>query len=928
MCADHVAEFERFAAQLPEARGFACIVAHDLDEAALAAALERARAAGAVGIALASAGEAVRVDSVRVAPSGMRIGVAGGAITLAPRDREATHPVDDCLGSIAACGERGAAVLLCPPASDGLRGARLVKEAGGLVVMLDLAQAASSAPTEAPITAIADLVIPAADMPRALAAYAKLVAAEEDPAAVDAAVPIPDIDQVIALIRGHTGVDFADYKKSTLVRRVQRRMAVHQAESITEYVELLRQSPDEIGVLFRELLIGVTRFFRDEEAFQVVREKILPQLLKRDQASEPVRLWIAGCSSGEEAYSYAILVREALEELGRPLTVKIFATDLDRAAVEHASHGLYPSSIVADVSRARLHNWFVRKGDHWQIAKVVREMVIFAPHNLVQDPPFYKIDLISCRNLLIYLQPKLQRKLLTTFHFALNPNGWLVLGTSETLGELGTYFTTVSSSWKIYQKKIGKRLPLVLDGQPVERLRPPAPAARASASKPATILDDQIQTALTETILQECMPASLLVNEAFEIVHVYGQVDRYLTLPIGKPTFNLLKMAPRELSVALGTGIRKALKDGDRVVYQDVVGQGESVRLVIRPLIQRKDIGNFVLVVFEEATAGDAGAAQQFDLAGQSSQRVRDLEIELEQTSESLQAAIEELETSNEELQATNEEVLAANEELQSTNEELQSVNEELYTLNSEYQAKIVEQTELANDLLNFLTSTSIGTMFLDHRLNIRKFTPAITQQINVIDKDIGRPLEHLSDNLVDAGLVTDAAEVLRTLAPKQKEVAGKNGTTYLMRVMPYRTEDNVIKGVVLTFIDVTDVKMANENVRRLSETLERSAEQIMITRADGVIAYVNQRFSDVTGYGAGEVVGRTTDLLASERQGGADAGEPWAKVERGGTWEGFLTNRRKDGSVFREKATIIAMRDVDGRVVNFLKSSLLVDGR
>ncbi|MBA3684419.1 MAG: PAS domain-containing protein [Planctomycetes bacterium] len=910
-----VALLAEFLACLTPGTGMAYIVATTFDDQERARLL--AAAAGyAVPVQVASDGQAIDADCVYLPADSQPLGLTKDGNALLRVATSDGHPTDTTLAAIvAACGECAAAVILSADARDGIRGARAIKEAGGLVLLREQSRPSDGVVHSLFAAGLADQSLPMQDMSASLAAFVQQNA-------VTATPPGPSLERIIELIKTEHGVDFAEYKKSTLVRRVQRRVSIVQAASLEDYVDLLHRSADERSTLFRELLINVTRFFRDPEVWKTLRERIMPELLGRRQ--DQLRAWVAGCSTGEEAYSLAILFREAMDALKVRVPVKIFATDLDREAVEFASRAVYPASTVADVPAELLERHFVRKGDCFQVAKATRELVVFAPHNLAKDPPFYHIDLVTCRNLLIYLQPALQRRVLSICHFALDHDGYLLLGGSETVSELSPFYAVVDSKAKLYQKKPGRPVPLPLDQTSeryVLRQSPPRAASKTGDAGAIDLADHIVQAALAE-----CVPAALVVNEDQEVVHSFGPVDRFLKLPTGKPSFAITKMAPRELALALGTGIRRVFTDRTTIVYDDLPGKAEadsrSVRLTIKPLPLRDGVPALALIVFEN---GVARRAEPFHLDAQANHRIRDLEHELEQTSANLQAAIEELETSNEELQATNEEVLAANEELQATNEELQSVNQELYTVNAENQSRIAELTELNNDILNFLSGTNIGTIFLDQRLCIRKFTPAITKQINLTDADIGRPLGHFTHNILYANLVVDAEEVLKTLIPKHREVRSKTGQWFQLRLMPYRTEDNVIKGVVLTFIDISEVKSANDNLRKLMAAVEQSNHTIMITDASGVIEYVNRSFCEISGYASADVVGLKPNVIKSEAMDDQVFAALWRTISSGARWEGRLTNRAKDGRTFCEDAVIVPMLDGEGRITNYLKTAVLV---
>jgi two-component system, chemotaxis family, CheB/CheR fusion protein len=928
------------------------VVFRTTDEVSLAALLAQVRADAGLGIlllpltteALESAKTRLSDPSIRLAHEQVRDGMAfaperlhlvppqslvrirGGRLQVEPVVHQTTpsRSIEDSLLALAeSYGDRIICMLLASAATEAFNGAVGLKEMGGLLMVES--EADGGEPTRSEAALLADCLTPREALGKRINEYLAYRRDMQMPWLVGG----EDLARIISIIARETGMDFGEYKKSTLQRRIQRRMGVRQLFDSKGYIDFLDRTPDEVITLYREMLIGVTRFFRDPEAFKVLAEAVIRPLLVKLGRQDPIRVWVAGCATGEEAYSIAITIREIMVSTGVKVPVKIFATDLDRQSVEFASHGHYPLAIANDVSPERLERFFTRRPDGFQVVKALREMVVFAQHNILRDPPFFRMDLVTCRNLLIYLQPALQRRLFNAFHFALNNAGYLMLGTSEALGEMAQFFTAVDGKWKVFQKK-GERLPRMSDSLIPDflshRPRPPLQAAAETAAAPT----DSLQDAIQQTLLREFIPAFLIADEHFDIHYTSGNVERFVTLPRGKPSFNLIKMTGRELAVALSTGIRRALREETEVVYDEIAvgdaGPNRRVRLMIRPFTQRADLRHLAVVIFEEPDAAiERQSGEQFDLKVQSDQRMKDLEVELEQTKESLQAAIEELETSNEELQATNEELLAANEELQSTNEELQSVNEELYTVNTEHQSKISELTELNNDILNLLSSTNIGTVFLDQQLCVRKFTQAVTKQINLIDKDIGRPLAHISTNIAYANLVADAQEVLQTLVPKQRKVCTHGGHWQQMRLLPYRTEDNVIKGVVITFIDISEIKVNDEMIRKLATAFENTASIMMITNASGDIDYVNQRFVETTGWSAEEVVGKNPRLLRDAGVSDSELDGLRAALISGHEWRGRFRNRRRNGESYEEEATIIALRDTQGDAAGHLKLATVV---
>jgi two-component system CheB/CheR fusion protein len=897
-----------------------------VDAEAFTACVECARTAiGVLTHVVAADRMPLLADRLHIVPAGQVVSVEEGRLIVGrPQDGEA-GAIDRTLRGLAEShGDRAIGVLLANAAPAAFGGAMALREAGGLLIVQD-EEVDRGLPARPEVALVADFLLESGLLAKRVYEYLAYRMEASSPRLADG----EELARIIRLIERASGVDFSDYKKSTLQRRILRRTNLNQLPDATAYIDLLESSPTEASTLYREMLIGVTRFFRDPESFAVLAEAVLKPLFATPARKDPVRIWVAGCATGEEAYSIAILIREAMATSGVLIPVKIFATDLDREAVEFASTGTYPAAIGSDVSAERLARFFTRHGDSYQVTKKVREMVVFAHHNILRDPPFFRMDLVTCRNLLIYLQPVLQRRLFSAFHFALGAEGHLLLGTSETLGEMAQYFTPIDAKWKLYRKK-GDRLPRISDTMfpdiIPQRARPPqqSPAEVSPASA------DSLHDAIQQTLFREFMPAFLIADEQFDIHYTSGSIERFLTLPRGKPSFSLAKMAGPELGVALTTGIRRALRDNCEVVFDQIaVGQGPQyarVRVAIRPFLQRSDVRHLAVVVFEEPEgAAERPNGEAFDLSAQTDQRIKDLEAELEQTKESLQAAIEELETSNEELQATNEELLAANEELQSTNEELQSVNEELYTVNAEYQSKISELTELNNDIINLLGATNIGTIFLDQQLCVRKFTRAATAHINLIDKDIGRPLSHISNNIDYVNLVGDAEEVLQTLVPKQRRVCTRNGRWHQMRLLPYRTEDNVIKGVIITFIDISEIEVADGMFRKLATAMENTVSIAMITNAQGDIDYVNQRFVEVTGWQTHDVVGRNPRLLRQQDVAAGELAGLRAALANGQVWSGRLRNQRREGERFVEDAVIMPLRNSTGAIAGHLKVATVV---
>ena len=679
------------------------------------------------------------------------------------------------------------------------------------------------------------------------------------------------IDRLFAALREAYGIDFSYYKPNTVARRVERRLQLYGCVDLNDYVCQALADTEELNALYRDLLIGVTEFFRDGEAFDQLRDTILPQLLDREAETEELRIWVAGCATGEEAYSVAILVHEAFMERSRPLNVKIFATDVHRSSLEHASIGVYSLESLARVSSERLQRYFVRHGTGYQVTKELRQFVVFAPHNVVKDAPFTKLHLISCRNLLIYLQPEAQQRAISLFHFALRTGGYLFLGPSESPGQLSDEFESINRHWKFYRKRRDIRLP--------STLRPPLSAGldrlRSVSSLPNPgsrgIPEIHLLRAY-DALLEQYVPPSLLVDEQRRLVHTFAGAGHLLKTPDGRPSEDILDYVDRDLKLALAGALQRAANERKTVVYGNVqscaFSDTQRGRLSVRP-IQVQNTGEvyFLVSIEPEQTFVRAPATiSEVDYDAASQDRLHDVEEELRYTKENLQATIEEMETTNEELQATNEELVASNEELQSTNEELHSVNEELYTVNAEHQRKITELTELTDDMDNLLRATDIGTVFLDRNLNIRKFTPSISRAFRIMDQDVGRPLDTFSHNIQLDSLLDDVKRVLQTAEPFEQQVQDRQGHWFLLRVLPYHARDGV-GGAVLTLIDINQLKKSEEQLRRMSKVFRDGADPIIIEDLQGSIVDCNPEAVYSYGWNREELLGKNISILVPESE-------------------------------------------------------------
>ena len=799
-------------------------------------------------------GMTVRPNCAYIIPPNRDMAFLGGTLHLlepaAPRGQRMA--IDFFFRSLAQDQrERAICIVLSGTGSDGTLGVRAIKGEGGMVMVQSPESTEyDGMPRSAIATGLVDYQLPPAEMAAQLITYvAHAFGMPPRPATAPQPKNVDALKKIFILLRNQTSHDFSQYKPTTIHRRIDRRMAVHQIETNDAYVKYLQNTPAEIEALFRDLLIGVTNFFRDPDAFKALEEKVIAALFEDKAASAVIRVWVTGCSTGEEAYSLAILLAERQEMLKQTFKVLIFATDIDSQAVATARAGLYPPSIAADISAERLSRYFIAEADDggYRVHKNIRDMLVFSEQNVIKDPPFSKVDLITCRNLLIYLNGDLQKKLMPLFHYALKPGGTLFLGTSETVGDFVNLFATIDRKAKLYRRKdsfvSGQRFALGDFLPPLPQ--PVVPLLPGNTSGPRK---RPVREITEQAILQLVAPASILVNSGGDILYIRGRTGLFLEPAPGEAGIsNILKMAREGLQRDLRTALHKA-STGKKVVHCPNLrvktnGDFSSVNLTVHQLdddaasVERP----LYLVIFEEApeppqltgpaaAAGTDGEDKDSRIAALK-QELHDKEEYLQSSNEELETANEELTSSNEEMQSVNEELQSTNEELETSKEELQSVNEELATVNAELQNKVSDLSRVNNDMNNLLAGTGIGTVFVDYQLRILRFTPAATKIINLIRSDIGRPVGHIVDNLVGYDtLLTDTQAVLSTLIPKELEVQTQSGAWYTMCILPYRTLSNVIEGAVLTFSDITARKQ-----------LEISLGKVQTRLAEAVVATVRE---------------------------------------------------------------------------------------
>ena len=782
----------------------------------------------AMPVAEAVDGMVVEPNRVYLAPGGTNLAILHGRLQLmepAPQER-VPLPIDYFFRSLAEDRKRGAVgIILSGTGTDGTLGLRAIKAESGMTMAQD-PQAAKyqGMPRSAIAAGVVDVVRPAGQMSEPVLAYARTLT---KPGLL---LPEQDADQtlqkIFLLLRDRTGNDFAVYKANTIQRRIERRMNVHQIENLKQYLRFVLTNPHELDALFQELLIGVTSFFRDQPAFDVLAEKGLPLLVEGKPEGATLRVWVAGCSTGEEAYSLAILIHEYLLQKKLRLKVQIFASDLDSRAIETARTGLYPIGIAGDIAHDRLQRFFTQEDSNYRVKKEIRDLVVFATHNILTDAPFTKLDLLSCRNLLIYLDAEAQQKLFPLFHYALKPNGILFLGSSETIGGFERLYSVIDRKWKLFRRTEEPGTFPRLERFPGGLMKEMAEARAHLDLSPGTTRPASIPDLIQQLLVARFAPAAVVVNERGEVVYIHGHTGAYLQPPPGPPTTHLAEMAREGLEHDLATALHQALGREDEVVRRGVRVKANGdfivVNLTVRKIAEPESLRGLFLVTFEtvpvEKAATGKGGRVRAAAASKSEESGIKRELEftrqrLQRTIEELQASNEELKSANEELQSTNEELQSTNEELETAKEELQSLNEELITVNSELQGKLDALADAHDDMQNLLNSTEVASIFLDNELRIKRFTSEAKRVSNLIAIDVGRPLSDIVSKLTYERLLEDAQDVLRTLVIKEREVQAADGSWFFMRILPYRTAKNTIDGLVLTFLDITKIKEAERVV-------------------------------------------------------------------------------------------------------------------
>ena len=777
-------------------------------------------------------------DHVYVIPPAKSLVVKGSSLELKELStiRGRHMQIDNFFRSLAEEHGDGAAIILSGSGSDGAVGIHAIKGHGGLLLVQAPEEAEyDSMPRSAIATGLVDIVAPVADLAKQLVAAKQTRAFVQLPADGEPLTEVAEqmLTQILTQLRVRTGQDFSGYKRPTLLRRLARRMQLTQSTTLTAYLQCLRNQSEEADALFRDLLINVTEFFRDAEAWTTLTNRVIPNLFAGKGRNDTVRVWTVGCATGEEAYTLAMLLLEYAAELIAPPTIQIFASDLGKHALDFARDGCYPEAIAADVSEQRLARFFTKDNSHYRVRNQLREPILFTQHNLLQDPPFSRLDLIICRNLLIYLQRDLQDKIFETFHYALRPDGYLFLGNAESADNADDLFETVDKRHRLYQRRTPNSTVPILPSLPlIPRVGVPPMLSSSAPITPKSAGEEH------RLLLETLAPPSLLVDRDHHVVHLSETVGRYLLSPGGMPTTDVLKLVRTELQIELRAALFRAFEEGSSTFTRPIAvrfnGTAHLVVLLVQARAHQSDQARALVLFLED----DTPVTEETPSAFPGSETVQQLESELSHTQNRLQSmreeyetTVEELRAANEELQSTNEEYKSTLEELETSKEELQSINEELQTINQELKNKVEEVSQAHGDLQNLFVATDIATLFLDRELRVKRYTPRATELFNLMPTDRGRPIAHLRANLDYASLEADAQQVLKTLVPLEREVENQEGSWFLVRVRPYRTVEDRIDGVLISFVDISTIKEAESALRR-SEGYFRSALEAMLDAA------------------------------------------------------------------------------------------------
>ena len=942
--------FRKFFTAMPAESGMAFVLIPHLDPTHASLMVELLSKLTSMLVVEAQQDLAIEVNRVYIIPPRNFLAISHGKLQLSGSSE---HPgwqtsIDFFLQSLAQDqGARSVGIVLSGTGSHGASGIREIKHAGGMA----MAQQPDTAeydqmPKNAIATGQIDSVLPPEQMPSTLLAYVEKRSQTPAVTHVDHGEESTDVlDQILDLLLSQTKYDFRSYRHAMILRRIHRRMSLVHIDNIHVYLELLVQKPEEVTALYKDLLISVTAFFRDPEAFRILEQELIPAFIARHTAESSIRVWVPGCATGEEAYSIAILLLEGIEAANLSRSIQIFASDIDQDAIDVARMGIYPNSVVSNIASGRLRQYFVKIDDnHYQINKQLRELIVFSHQNLIGDAPFSKLDFISCRNLLIYLEPEMQQKVISLFHFALTADGYLLLGPSETTGTLSDLFETISKKWRVYRRIGPSRQDLVgIPLSQVDARRRFVPHTQTSASHRKNLKE------LTERlVLNDYAPASALINRRFEVLYVTGPLVQYMEFPLGELTRDLLTMARAGLRAKLRLACNNALRDAKTVIDAKARvkrdGHYHGCTITVRPMFEAQDADGLMLVVFQDRGTNQAlGQGVTENPSGlnspaignptshspstddEDSPLVQQLDFELKSVREELHSTIEDMESSTEELKTSNEEIMSVNEELRSANEELetskeelQSLNEELNTVNCQLQDKVAELEKVTDNLMNLMTSTEIATIFLDEQMNIKQFTPPTKSLLNLRSTDVGRPFGEIAPRFTPDQMLSECQQVLERQIPLECEVQTDESRFYLRRILPYRSTDHEVGGVVVTFVDLTQRKQAEarqhetdsqfiaalqESQERMSAILNTAADAIVTIDADGKIDIINGATEKLFAYKREELVGQNISLLIPSIHGSDLRGRVKRLIEEGqspimGSVREIVA-RKKNGATF-----------------------------
>jgi two-component system CheB/CheR fusion protein len=931
--------FREFFANVPPASGMAYVVILHLSpehESHLAEVLQ-----SSTGMPVTQVRGAAKIETnhVYVIPQNKSLRISDGQLALSEvtRVEERRAPVDIFFRTLAESKTAHAAcVILSGTGSDGSMGLKRVKEMGGICLVQEPSEAEyADMPRNSIATGLVDYVLPVAEMPRKIVAYKERlgrtsIASELQESAESDGQAMRDI---FTQLRVRTGHDFSNYKRATVLRRIGRRINVNELSDLKAYARFMRQHHGEAHALLKDLLISVTNFFRDCEAFEALERGVVRTLFEGKGAQDQVRVWVAGCATGEEAYTLMMLLAECAEALPNAPTVQVFATDIDEQAVATAREGLYTEADVADISPERLRRFFTKERDGYRVRRELRERVLFARHNLIKDPPFSHLDLVTCRNLLIYLNRAAQERVMQVFHFALNPGGFLFLGTSESVDGAGELFATFDKEAHVYRSR---HTPSRLPPPATELMQTAYRRDREERTQEARAQARLSYADLHQRLVEQYVPPSVVVNEEYDIVHLSERAGRYMQVAGGEPSHNLLDLVRPEIRIELRTALYQAVQNRTSVEARGLPvhfdDRTRRVNLLVRPVFGGGDPAHgYILVVFEDAGEGPAEGAHAVEAVTSAEPAARHLEDELVRAKAQLRSTVEQYETQTEELKASNEELQAMNEELRSTaeeletsKEELQSVNEELTTVNQELKIKIEELSQANDDFRNLMNSTAIGTVFLDRALRLKLFTPSARELFNLLPSDVGRPLTDITGQIAVGDLAADVERVLATLQPVQYEVVTRDGRWYLTNILPYRTAEDRIEGAVVNFFDITQRKAAEVRLRASEERLRLLVESvedyaIIIQDMGGRIEVWNPGAERMFGYTEAEAVGQSIEMIFTpeDRAQGAHLKEMTLARERGHAAD-ERWHMRRDGSRFYVSGVLTLLRD--GELMGYAK--------